>query len=44
MTINFNDFLIVAAMIALLSLIAFVFLRYQSDKQLREYKKRAGQK
>ncbi|GEM_PF-4087425 len=44
MNINFNDFLVVAAMIAVLSLIAFVFLWYQSEKQLKESKKRAGQK
>jgi uncharacterized membrane protein len=44
MNINFNDFLVVAAMIAVISLIAVAFLLYQSDKQLKEYKKRTGQK
>jgi ABC-type Mn2+/Zn2+ transport system permease subunit len=42
--INFNDFLIFAAIIALLSIIVGVFLGYHAEKQLKEYKKRAGQK
>jgi hypothetical protein len=42
--INFNDFLVVAALIALLSAIATVFLLYQARKQEREYKMRAGKK
>jgi len=42
--INFNDFLIMAAIIAVLSTIIGAFLLYHADKQLKEYKKRAGQK
>lgn len=39
-----NEFLIGAAFVALLSIIIGVFLGHHANKQLREYKKRAGQK
>ncbi len=42
--INFNDFLIFAAIIALLSTIVGVFFLHHARKQEKEYKARAGQK
>jgi hypothetical protein len=40
----FNDFLILAAIIAALSLIFSAFMLYHAEKQLKDHKKRTDQK
>jgi hypothetical protein len=42
--INFNDFLIFAAIVALLSIVVGVILGYHAEKQLKEFKTRTGKK
>jgi len=41
---NFTDFLISVAIIDVIILVAVAFLWYHADRQIEEYKKRAGQK